>query len=136
MADEKAERFVETAYASSGRSSNERDGACICDYNPDTTDGPQEDCPFHGRPYAYWIERGDVLAARLERVEAVARRWESVPKPVVGWNSGLSATESGNRLGAWSVLQQRAADLRAALADPVDLTTRPGSLTPEEGSHG
>lgn len=44
------------------RPSNERDGACICDYDPATTDGPQEDCPFHGRPYSYWIERGDTLA--------------------------------------------------------------------------
>lgn len=47
------------------RPSNERDGACICDYNPETTDGPQEDCPFHGRPYAYWIERGDELQQRI-----------------------------------------------------------------------
>lgn len=54
--------------AASGRPSNERDGACICDYNPDTTDGPQEDCPFHGRPYAYWVERGDTLADRLAAV--------------------------------------------------------------------
>jgi hypothetical protein len=56
----------------SGRPSNERDGACICDYNPSTTDGPQEDCPFHGRPYAYWIERGDALADRLAAVSALA----------------------------------------------------------------
>lgn len=39
-----------------GRPSNERDGECICDYNPDTTEGPLEDCPFHGRPYGYWVE--------------------------------------------------------------------------------
>lgn len=58
-------------YDASGRPSSERDGTCICDYNPDTTDGPQEDCPFHGRPYAYWIERGDALAERLAAVERV-----------------------------------------------------------------
>jgi hypothetical protein len=25
-----------------------RDGRCICDHNPDTSDGPEEDCPVHG----------------------------------------------------------------------------------------
>jgi len=64
------ERLAEVAVSSSGRPSNDRDGACICDYNPETTEGPVEDCPFHGRPYAYWIERGDALQARAEKAEA------------------------------------------------------------------
>lgn len=62
--------------SSSGRPRSDRDGPCICDYNPDTTDGPEEDCPFHGRPYGYWVERGDDLTARLavlERQLAAAR---------------------------------------------------------------
>lgn len=41
----------------------EESGACICDYSPSST-GPEEHCPQHGRPYAYWVKRGDVLAAR------------------------------------------------------------------------
>ena len=53
-----------------GRPYDERDGACICDYNPETTDGPQEDCPHHGRPYAYWIEYGDKQQTRAEAAEA------------------------------------------------------------------
>ena len=57
------------------RPSNERDGACICDYNPETTDGPQEDCPFHGRPYAYWVERAADLQSRLACV-AEATYWD------------------------------------------------------------
>lgn len=28
-----------------------RPAGCHCDYNPDTTEGPDEFCPVHGRPY-------------------------------------------------------------------------------------
>lgn len=34
-------------------------------------DGPQEDCPRHGREYAYWVEGCEMLAARIEKVRAV-----------------------------------------------------------------
>lgn len=77
-----------------GRPSNERDGACICDYNPSTTDGPNECCPFHGRPYDYWIARGDVLLrlneaalAKVSRVEALADEWASDPVGGDLWRS-------------------------------------------------
>jgi hypothetical protein len=33
-----------------------RPEGCICDYNPETTNGPEEHCPHHGRPYEYWVE--------------------------------------------------------------------------------
>lgn len=33
----------------------ERDGDCICNTGPDT-EGPDEFCPWHGRPYAYWVD--------------------------------------------------------------------------------
>lgn len=49
----------------------ERVGSCICDRNPETTDGPSEDCPQHGRRYAEWVERADLLAERLANVEAL-----------------------------------------------------------------
>jgi hypothetical protein len=39
--------------------------ACICDYNPSTTDGPSEDCPIHGR---------DAVA---ERATACICSWDS-----------------------------------------------------------
>lgn len=54
------------------RPESDRDGPCVCDYNPETMDGPSEDCPFHGRPYRYWIERGDALQQRVDRVAALA----------------------------------------------------------------
>lgn len=31
-------------------------GACRCDTNPATTEGPSQDCPRHGRPYEEWVE--------------------------------------------------------------------------------
>jgi hypothetical protein len=80
-----------------GRPSNERDGACICDYNPSTTDGPQEDCPFHGRPYAYWIERGDALAERLAAIEALLTtgpKWHSKGVHVIAANKIREALTS------------------------------------------
>lgn len=39
------------------------DEACICNTGPGT-DGPDECCPQHGRPYAYWVEWGDRAYAR------------------------------------------------------------------------
>lgn len=54
----------EVMHDGSGRPSSERDGPCTCDYNPETTGGPEEDCPFHGRPYAEWVDRADTLATR------------------------------------------------------------------------
>lgn len=49
-----------------------RDGECLCDHNPSTTDGPQEDCPYHGRAYGYWVEGVAQLQAVIERVRALA----------------------------------------------------------------
>jgi hypothetical protein len=46
----------------------ERDGGCVCDGNPATTDGPQEDCPWHGREYRYWVDSCATLAAENERL--------------------------------------------------------------------
>lgn len=46
-------------------------GACICDRNPATTDGPSETCPQHGRPYGYWVEGCETFAAQVEAVRAL-----------------------------------------------------------------
>ena len=64
----------------------DRHGPCSCDTNPETTSGPEEDCPHHGRNYAEWVERGDTLQERLTRVEALAgkfERWPSSPSLAV-----------------------------------------------------
>ena len=58
----------------------ESHGDCRCDTNPETTGGPSEDCPQHGRPIDYWIERGDavteqrdVALAEVERLKKALR---------------------------------------------------------------
>ena len=55
-------------------------GDCHCDKNPETTNGPEEDCPQHGRPVAeVWdIVKGaeagwDRARAEVERLCAEAR---------------------------------------------------------------
>ena len=57
-------------------------GDCHCDKNPATTNGPEEDCPQHGRPVAeVW---GIVERAQAERDEARAEvaRLRAAPAPV------------------------------------------------------
>lgn len=72
-----------------GRPQSERDGPCTCDYNPATTEGPVEDCPFHGRAYSEWIERGDALAARLAEVEAERDRVVAADEARGEWVRGV-----------------------------------------------
>lgn len=79
----------------------ERDGDCICDGNPATTSGPEEDCPWHGRPYRYWVEGLEQKSAEVERLQAVV---------------------SLLRDGAW--LEPGAADLTPIL--PARLLYQPG----------
>lgn len=43
----------------------ERHGPCICDTNPDTTSGPDEWCPQHGRPYTDALDYMDRAVADL-----------------------------------------------------------------------
>jgi hypothetical protein len=40
------------------------DEPCMCNTGPDT-DGPDECCPQHGRPYTYWVRGCEELNARL-----------------------------------------------------------------------
>src|SRR5690625_3929294 len=56
---------------------------CHCDKNPGTTDGPEEDCPQHGRPYAYWVDAVSTLAARLAAVEEVHTPVEIEPSDTI-----------------------------------------------------
>ena len=48
----------------------DRDGECICDGNPATTDGPQEFCPWHGRPYREVVEILESLAEERARLHS------------------------------------------------------------------
>jgi hypothetical protein len=44
---------------------------CICNYNPETTDGPEEHCPVHGRLYSFWVERSDWLGQKVEKIRVL-----------------------------------------------------------------
>lgn len=50
-----------------------RDGECICDHNPDTTQGPEDDCPWHGRAYKAWVEAANASAAEIEHLKGLQR---------------------------------------------------------------
>lgn len=118
------------------RPSSERDGACICNYGPDT-EGPDECCPFHGRPYAYWVERGDVLQRRAEVAEAaidrVRRRHprgDEEPGPLA---PGLWCPGCGEPRGddGWGACRDR-----KALSEPLSAPRSDGGADPRVETPG
>lgn len=63
-------------------------GECSCDPNPSTTNGPEEDCPQHGRPYSYWTNAVGELVAREPLIrEQIAKEIE---RHYLGPDSGRS----------------------------------------------
>ncbi len=58
-------------------------GGCICDCNPDTTNGPDEFCSHHGRPY---YEAVDLLTAEIDRL--VQQRREFTDR--LGYGDGVT----------------------------------------------
>ncbi len=50
----------------------ERDGECICNTGPDT-EGPDEECPWHGREYRYWVDALVAAHADNERLRGERR---------------------------------------------------------------
>jgi len=109
-------------------------GTCICDGNPATTDGPEEDCPQHGRSYTEWIQRGDALQAENQRlrdgITALADDYASE----IDWSSGRS------NYGDNAAYERAARDLRALLnpderteAGAVDTCGHCGKTIHEQG---
>jgi hypothetical protein len=82
------------------------DETCICDRGPNS-DGPEEDCPIDGRPYAYWVERSDALAKRLVDAETLADQWDALA------NGNEAARGTRTKVAAY--YRKHAAELRAAL---------------------
>lgn len=54
---------------------------CTCDPTPMSVggEGPSETCEIHGRAYHEWVERGDILNARLEAVKEVIAKARRTP---------------------------------------------------------
>ena len=85
---------------------------CTCDHCPETTNGPEEDCAIHGRPYEEWVKRAIDAKEELARIEAVRpghvqvrvndldlSRWEGVFEG--GWNhSTRVAIRAANAISA------------------------------------
>ena len=68
-------------------------GDCRCDKNPETTNGPEEDCPQHGRPVAeVWglVERAeagwDHARAEVDRLRAEVRLAKASARPAPAWD--------------------------------------------------
>ena len=68
-------------------------GDCHCDKNPETTNGPEEDCPQHGRPVAeVWglVERAeaewDHARAEVGRLRAEVRLAKASARPAPAWD--------------------------------------------------
>jgi hypothetical protein len=96
-----------------------RDEPCICK-PPPITEGPEEDCPRHGRPYSYWVEGVSVLGARVgdltrERDEARDRLRLAgcfrTERPD-GWEEGTEVEPSEHEFRI-SELVDRVSDLEA-----------------------
>lgn len=52
----------------------ERDGECICNRGPDT-EGPDEFCPWHGRPYPELV---NIIESQAKQLAAVRKMAEAV----------------------------------------------------------
>lgn len=72
---------------------------CHCDYNPETTDGPQEDCPVHGRPYSYWVRQTHQAEQQLQAVMALCDRWDALSKGETATTQQIRAAAQGGSNG-------------------------------------
>lgn len=97
----------------------ERDGECICDGNPETTNGPEEDCPWHGREYRYWVDGCD----RLGRQKAIlAEQLQNIARAIslpVGRDHDKAVAELADKLS----------EVRQIVADDDARGAMPGFIT-------
>lgn len=95
---------------------------CTCDPVPMTCggEGPSETCEIHGRPYAEWVERGDILNARLEAVKEVIAKARRTPVANDPYRVALDIADD-LEAAVYLELNSEAPsidDLRAALMSP------------------
>lgn len=67
---------LNTAYY---RSIADSHGECACNTNPDTTDGPEEFCPMHGRRYNELVEMLREAQDKVAEVQKVAEIMKDQP---------------------------------------------------------
>ncbi|OBG32395.1 hypothetical protein [Mycolicibacter heraklionensis] len=75
----------------------ERDGDCICNTGPET-DGPEEECPWHGREYQHWIRALAVQEAEVERLRGalngLVSQWKAIAAVEVGGGYGAALEDN------------------------------------------
>ena len=87
---------------------------CTCDTYPETTNGPEEDCEIHGRPYEDWVKRGAELQDELARAEIVKPGHVQVRVDDLDLSHWLNKQEGDNIWGEASRVAIRAAKAVAA----------------------
>lgn len=95
LAENERLRYLGFDVSPAGRPRNNRDGACTCNYNPTTTSGPEEDCPFHGRAYADWVARAEAAEAALERARKALSKYASGHRGAIATLGDIEAALDG-----------------------------------------
>ena len=97
-------------------------GGCICDCNPETTNGPDEYCSHHGRPYYEVVDR---LTAKIEQL--IQERLTFTDK--LGYGDGVTepAAELADLLDPI-----KAAFSEAGVTYPCHVVNLAAPATPEE----
>ncbi len=103
----------------------ERDGDCICDGNPATTDGPDEFCPWHGRSYRELVEGLESQAAEAERLREACKTLGEIihqTNRMVLDITGLHHLIGEDGDGDWAAVWENLAEL-GGQRRPVRVTT-------------
>lgn len=59
-------------------------GKCHCDTNPSTTNGPEEDCPRHGRDYTDWVDYALAMQSERNQSSSVLDRLRHLHRSING----------------------------------------------------
>lgn len=85
-------------------------GPCPCDRNPETSDGPSESCPHHGRTYDEWVERGDALADRIEQMQGALDKIQHVASVrAIGAHAAMATGSERGFLDILAIIERSAA---------------------------
>src|SRR5205085_8372112 len=97
-------------------SAEEQLGRCLCEPFPHGT-GPEEDCGVHGRTYSEWVDRGNILAARLAAVKEIIAKARRTPVANDPYRVALDIAEELEAAVYWDPATDSPSikDLRATL---------------------
>ena len=93
-----------------------------------------ETCEIHGRPYAEWVERGDILSARIEAVKAVIAKARRTPVKNDPYHVALDIADDLEAAVYLEPTREAPSieDLRAALLSPDASAFHTAPLPPAE----